>query len=147
MKHYLLILSLLGLPGASAAARPLAAQGEIAAPSQLPGTPPQERPAGPRPGGQHGEELFKDLDLTAKQQAKEEVIFKNQQQQLEALRGSTTDDREKAMSNRRRIESQTDAKLKTVLSSEQYAKYQAKKQEHPHPPKDGQRPPRQKDSK
>ena len=147
MKRYLMGLGLMGVLSAPVTAFSVHAQGEVTTTSRLPAPPQDERPAGPRLGGQHGGELLKDLDLSDKQQAKVDVIFKNQQQQMDALRSSAGGDREKAMSNRRRIESQTDAKLKTVLTSEQYAKYQAKKQEQPRPPKDGQRPPRQKDTK
>ena len=86
-------------------------------------------------------EQLSDLNLSADQKERVDAIFKNQRQQMEDLRSSTGNDREKSMSSLRHLESQTNAQLKAVLTSEQYAKYQAKKKNHPRPPKDGQAPP------
>ncbi|OUJ74091.1 hypothetical protein [Hymenobacter crusticola] len=104
-------------------------------------TPGRRPPGGPGP---MSAELLKDLNLSADQQERVDAIFKNQQQEMEDLRSSTGNDHDhdKIMSSMRKLESQADAQLKATLTSEQYAKYQAKKKDRPRPPKDGHAPPR-----
>ena len=104
----------------------------------------QEAPSGRHPSGGPGPisaEQLKDLNLSDDQKERVEAIFKNQRQEMEDLRSTTGDDRDKMMSGMHKLESQTDAQLKAVLTSEQYTKYQAKKKDRPRPPKDGQGPP------
>lgn len=71
------------------------------------------------PGGQRGS-LFKDLDLTADQQAKIEALLKEQQGQRPS--GPPTDADRQAMQARR---AEMDTRLKAILTPEQYTKYQA----------------------
>ncbi|WP_324677137.1 hypothetical protein [Hymenobacter sp. GOD-10R] len=102
-------------------------------------TPGRRSPGGPGP---LSAELLKDLNLSVDQQERVDAIFKNQQQEIEDLRSTTGNDRDKLMSGMRKLESQVDTQLKATLTSEQYAKYQAKKKDRSRPPKDGQGPPR-----
>ena len=86
-------------------------------------TPLQDAPAQTRPG--RGGAMFKELNLTADQQAKVEALLKEQRAQG-GMRGSqsgppTEADRQ-AMQTRR---AEMDAKLKDILTPEQYAKYQS----------------------
>ncbi|QNH62717.1 hypothetical protein [Hymenobacter sediminicola] len=80
--------------------------------------------------GQRSDELAKELGLNAKQKAKVEKIFQEQQQQMQALRSrSGSADRSQSMSEVKRIHDNSDKKLKDVLSKKQYAQFEAKRQE------------------
>jgi len=144
MKKSFLRLCLLGISLSSS----YAATASVANPGSLrlppffgQDTPPQGPPAdGQRRPKMGGADQLKDLDLTDKQKSKVEAIMKKQQQQRESLRKQGTD-REAMMTEMRRLESETDVELKSVLTAEQYTKYQAKKKDRPQPPKDGQGPP------
>lgn len=104
--------------------------------------PPQGGPGkGQRPGGPGADQL-KDLNLTAKQKKQVDAIFKQQREQMDKEHKNGGNDREKGMADMRRRESETDTKLKAILTKEQYTQYQAKKRDRPQPPKDGQRPSR-----
>ncbi|RTQ53383.1 hypothetical protein EJV47_01175 [Hymenobacter gummosus] len=101
-------------------------------PQQEPPTRPQGPPPGRGPGANpetRAEELAKSLKLSGKQKNEVTTILKNQHQQMEALRNSQGGDadREKGMSQMRRLDSETDAKLKAVLSAAQYNQYLAQK--------------------
>ena len=78
--------------------------------------------------GQRSAELAKELGLNARQKAKVEKIFQEQQQQMQALR-SRSADRSQSMSEFKRIHDNSDKKLKDVLSKKQYAQFEAKHQE------------------
>lgn len=114
----------------------------LSAVAQEPGTRPQGPPPGRGPGHnpeQQAADLTKKLKLNDKQQGEVTAIFKNQQQQLEALRGSkppTDADREKGMEQMRRVDTDTDARLKAVLTPAQYNQYLAQKPQ-PGGPKGG----------
>jgi periplasmic protein CpxP/Spy len=116
----------------------------VGATLDLPGQEPAARPQGPPParGGnpqERAEQLAKSLKLNSQQQKEVMTILQNQHQQLEALRSSASaeTDRAKGMSQRRRLDGETDAKLKAVLSVEQYNQYLAQKPQ-PGGPRDGQ---------
>ncbi|AHJ97208.1 hypothetical protein [Hymenobacter swuensis] len=92
-----------------------------------------EKPGEGRGGRGQGNrlaEMTKDLNLTADQQTRVAAIQQEQMQQMQAQRGTGgTEDRTARMQQMRAQEESTDAKLKGVLTPEQYQKYQAKKQE------------------
>ncbi|WP_139923632.1 hypothetical protein [Hymenobacter sp. DG01] len=75
------------------------------------------------------DELAKELDLSKKQKSKIEKIFQDQQQQMQALRGRSGQDRGQQMSEFKRIRENTDKQLKDALSKKQYAQLEAKRQE------------------
>ena len=80
--------------------------------------------------GQRSDDLAQELGLNAKQKAKVEKIFQEQQQQMQALRSrSGSADRSQSMSEFKRIHNNSDKKLKDVLSKKQYAQFEAKRQE------------------
>lgn len=75
-------------------------------------------------------EMTKELNLTADQQTKVAAIQQDQMQQMKSLRTSgETTDRQARMQQMQSLQASTDAKLKDVLSPEQFQKYQTKKQE------------------
>ena len=96
---------------------------------------PSTRPQGPPPGRgrnpqQQADELAKQLKLSDKQKTEVAAIFQDQHKQLEALRGSTPPaegDREKGMEQMRRLQADTDARLKGVLTAAQYQQYEARR--------------------
>lgn len=75
------------------------------------------------------DEMARDLGLSAKQQDKLEKIFQDQHKQMEALHNRQGLDRDKQMSEAKSIRKNTDKKLKSALSKDQYAKLEAKRQE------------------
>lgn len=84
-------------------------------------TPTQAPPMGSgRPGGR-GAAMFKELNLTADQQAKVEALMR-ENRPTERPSGPPTEADRKAMQERR---TQLDAKLKEILTPEQYTKYQS----------------------
>lgn len=110
-------------------------------------TAPAEGRGGPG-GGRGGRgnmlaEMSKELNLTADQQTKVAAIQQEQRQQMQSLRASgETTTQEARMQQMRTLEESTDAKLKGVLTPEQFQQYQAKKQERmrrPGPPAGGTR--------
>ena len=112
---------------------------------------PATRPPGPPPGRgpgrtpeQQADDLAKNLKLDDKQKKEVAAIFKSQHEQMQAQRGSNPPaegDRAKGMEQMRRLQSDTDAKLKGVLAAAQYKQYEAQKPRHGSPKgdKDGQR--------
>ncbi|RSK47129.1 Spy/CpxP family protein refolding chaperone [Hymenobacter rigui] len=84
---------------------------------------------GGRGPGNRMAEMTKDLNLTANQQTQVAAIQQEQLQQMQALRGNGgTEDREARMQQMRTLDESTDAKLKGVLTPEQFQQYQAAKQ-------------------
>jgi len=92
-----------------------------------------EKPGAGRGGrgpGNRMAEMTKDLNLTADQQTRIAAIQQEQLQQMQAQRGTGgPEDRTARMQQMRAQEESTDAKLKGVLTPEQYQQYQTKKQE------------------
>ena len=94
----------------------------LAAPAAFAQTAPtaatSQQPGG-RPG--RGAEMMKELNLTADQQAKIEAILR-ESRPAERPSGPPTEAERQAMQTRR---AELDAKIKAVLTPEQYTKYQA----------------------
>lgn len=115
------------------------------------GQEPSSRPQGPPPGRgpghspeQQAAELARKLKLSDKQKQEVAAIFQDQHQQLEALRGSNppaAGDREKGLEQMRRLQTDTDARLKGVLTAAQYQQYEAQRPQPggPRGNKDGKR--------
>jgi Spy/CpxP family protein refolding chaperone len=114
----------LALVAASLATTGLAAQA----------APRQEAPAQGRPRG--GADRFKDLNLTEDQKAKIDALMKEQREQRGARgqQGPPSDADRQAMQARR---AEMDAKIKGILTPEQYTKYEALR---PQGGRGGQRP-------
>jgi len=95
-------------------------------------TPAQDAPAQARQG--RGGEMFKELNLTDDQKAKVEALMKEQRAQgglRSGQAGPPTEADRQAMQTRR---AEMDAKLKEILTPEQYTKYQSlRPQRGPHP--------------
>ncbi|WP_375435685.1 hypothetical protein [uncultured Hymenobacter sp.] len=77
----------------------------------------------------HIDEITQELGLSSKQKSKVEKIFQEQQQQMQALRSRSGNDRSQGMAEAKRIHESTNKKLKNVLSKKQYAQFEAKRQE------------------
>jgi periplasmic protein CpxP/Spy len=87
---------------------------------------PAHPEAGPR-GGPRGEmlkEMGEKLNLTADQKAKLQEAFKSQR---EAMKDLTPEERREKMKENRKT---TDAKIKEILTPEQYAQWEKMKQEN-----------------
>jgi Spy/CpxP family protein refolding chaperone len=82
-------------------------------------TPRQEAPA---QGHQRGGDRFKDLNLSDDQKAKMEALMKEAREQRGSQQGPPSDADRQAMQARR---ADMDAKIKGILTPEQYTKYQA----------------------
>lgn len=103
-----------------------------------------ERPAGKRgpggPGGPaFGARLAEELKLSEEQKTKVQDAFKQQREKLEALRNAPPEERrEKA----RALREEMDKKMKEILTSEQYEKFQKLREERGPvgPGKEGRRP-------
>jgi Spy/CpxP family protein refolding chaperone len=83
-------------------------------------TPRQEAPAQGRQRG--GGDRFKDLNLSDDQKAKMEALMKEAREQRGSQQGPPSDADRQAMQARR---ADMDAKIKGILTPEQYTKYQA----------------------
>ena len=124
----------LALVAATLAATTLVAH---ASPLAAPG---QDAPAQGRPQRGPGGDMFKDLNLSADQQTKIDALLKEERAQRGSRpQGPPSDADRKAMETRR---ADMDAKLKGILTPEQYTKYQAKRPQGG-PGKGGQRPARE----
>ncbi|WBA44120.1 hypothetical protein [Hymenobacter canadensis] len=75
------------------------------------------------------QELAAELKLTPEQQPQVTAILREQVGQLQAARDNAGGDRQQMMSELQRIGGATDAKMKAVLTAEQYGKYEVFKQE------------------
>jgi Spy/CpxP family protein refolding chaperone len=84
-------------------------------------TPRQEAPAQGRQRGGGGDR-FKDLNLSDDQKAKMEALMKEAREQRGSQQGPPSDADRQAMQARR---ADMDAKIKGILTPEQYTKYQA----------------------
>jgi Spy/CpxP family protein refolding chaperone len=93
--------------------------------------PLQEAPAQGRPRG--GADRFKDLNLTDDQKTKIDALMK-EQRGTRGQQGPPTDADRQAMQTRR---AEMDAKIKAILTPEQYTKYEAMR---PQGGRGGQRP-------
>lgn len=82
-----------------------------------------ERPGGPR-GGQPGERIKKlaeELNLTADQKAKMEAAMKEQRDAMQGAKDLTPEERRTKMQENRKA---MDAKIKEILTPEQYTKWE-----------------------
>ncbi len=104
-------------------------------------------------GGQRGkapsvedrlERMQKDLDLTDDQVAKIKPILEDMQKQMEALRESSSGDREKSMEAMKKLMDSEEEKISALLTDEQKTKLaEMKKEREKNRPGPGQgRPPR-----
>ena len=87
-------------------------------------TPAQEAPAQGRPGGQRGDR-YKDLNLSDDQKTKLDALMKEERADgggRQGQQGPPSDADRQAMQTRR---ADMDAKIKGILTPEQYTKYQA----------------------
>ncbi|MDU0372710.1 hypothetical protein ACFPAF_20080 [Hymenobacter endophyticus] len=98
---------------------------------------------GGRGPGNHLAEMTKELNLTPEQQTKVAALQQAQQQQLQAQRASNQgEDRAARQQQLQAQRAATDAKLKEVLTAEQYQQYQTRQQQRPQrtgPPAGGNR--------
>lgn len=123
-----LVAAALATTGLVAQASPLAAPGQDA--------PAQTRPR----GGQRGGDRYKDLNLSDDQKTKLDALMKEERGQRGpggGQQGPPSDADRKAMESRR---ADMDAKVKGILTPEQYTKYQAQR---PQGGRGGQRPARE----
>jgi Spy/CpxP family protein refolding chaperone len=82
-----------------------------------------------RNGQKRLDAMAKELDLNSKQKSKVEKIFKDQHEQMQALRSRSGNDRSQMKADAQRIRQNTDKQLKDVLNKKQYAQLEAKRQE------------------
>lgn len=91
--------------------------------------PKAERPEGGPRGGQRMDmlkEMAEKLELTADQKAKLQEAFKAQRENRKDLKDATPEERRAAMKEAREA---MDAKIKEILTPEQYAKWEKIRQE------------------
>ncbi|GAB3638389.1 hypothetical protein GCM10027422_39790 [Hymenobacter arcticus] len=85
--------------------------------------PRQDAPAQTAPRGGRGAAMLKDLNLTAEQQTQVDALMKDEMAQRGTRpSGPPTDAERQAMQTRR---ADMEAKMKGILTPEQYTKYQA----------------------
>lgn len=92
--------------------------------------PKAERPEGGPRGGQRGDmlkEMAEKLNLTAEQKTKLQEAFKAQRENRKDLKDATPEERRAAMKEAREA---MDAKIKEILTPEQYAKWEKIRQEN-----------------
>src|ERR1041385_2535037 len=96
------------------------------APSSTPsaGNPPAGGPGGMRGRGPNMEQLTKDLDLKDDQKDKVKTALDEMRQKNMDLRNDTSLSQEDRQAKRKAIMDATDAKMKEILTSEQYAKWE-----------------------
>ena len=106
--------------------------------------PKAERPEGGPRGGQRGDmlkEMAEKLNLTAEQKTKLQEAFKAQRENRKDLKDATPEERRAAMKEAREA---MDAKIKEILTPEQYAKWEKIRQENRPGGPGGKRPGKQK---
>ena len=92
--------------------------------------PKAERPEGGPRAGQRGDmlkEMAEKLNLTAEQKTKLQEAFKAQRENRKDLKDATPEERRAAMKETREA---MDAKIKEILTPEQYAKWEKIRQEN-----------------
>lgn len=93
--------------------------------------------------GTHLAEMTKELNLTPEQQTKVAALQQEQMQQMQTQRATNQGgDRAAGQQQLRAQRAAIDAKLKDVLTAEQYQQYQTRQQQRPQrtgPPSDGNR--------
>jgi periplasmic protein CpxP/Spy len=92
--------------------------------------PKAERPEGGPRGGQRGDmlkDMAEKLDLTADQKTKLQEAFKAQRENRKDLKDATPEERRTAMKEAREA---MDAKIKEILTPEQYTKWEKIRQEN-----------------
>ena len=81
--------------------------------------------------------MAKELGLNADQEAKVEHLMLTRQQESTALKAKYGTDRKAGRTEMKAAHDRYETQFKTILTPEQYAKYQAKKNEHRDKMKDG----------
>lgn len=124
------ILAILALGG-------LMACEPIALAQDKPATPPpaggDTTPAPPRGGGRGAglQGILDKLELTDAQKDKVKPVIADQREKMQALRGDTSLSREDRMAKMKEINDAVDAKLKDILTADQYAKFQELRKQMP----------------
>jgi periplasmic protein CpxP/Spy len=82
-----------------------------------------ERPGGPRPGqpGERIKKIAEELNLTPEQRTKLEAAMKEQRDAAQGAKDLTPEERRAKMQENRKA---MDAKIKAILTPEQYAKWE-----------------------
>ncbi|MET4073675.1 hypothetical protein [Hymenobacter sp. UYCo722] len=81
--------------------------------------------------------MAKELGLNADQEAKVERLMLDRQQETTALKAKYATNRKAGRTEMKAAHDRFEAQFKTILTPDQYAKYQAKKEEHRDKMKDG----------
>ena len=105
----------------------LAVSGAVFAQDAQTAAPAQDNPAAATAqSGQHGERMFdqlsQKLNLSAEQQQQLKPIFSERRQKMQGLRGSN-DSKADKRNEARQIMKDSDAKIKGVLTADQYTQY------------------------
>jgi Spy/CpxP family protein refolding chaperone len=103
----------------------MALQAEDAAPKGKPPGGPGAHARGPGGG-----EMFKDLNLTDDQKAKMKANMEEMQKQMKALREDATLKEEDKRAKFKALREANQAKIKEILTPEQFEKFQKRMQEH-----------------
>ncbi|MET4105283.1 hypothetical protein [Hymenobacter sp. UYP22] len=93
---------------------------------------PHDTSRGGRGPGNHLAEMTKELNLTPEQQTKVAALQQEQMQQMQTQRANNQGgDRAARQQQLQAQRAATDAKLKEVLTAEQYQQYQTRQQQRP----------------
>ena len=125
MKKTLFLLAALALTtaGTSFAQTMPAATSMVKAREQAPKSPAQK-------ADRHASKMAKELGLNADQEAKVEQLLLARQQESAALRTKYAVNKKAGRPKMKAAHDRYEAQFKTILSAEQYAKFQLKKTEH-----------------
>ena len=127
MKHALALLA--GLAAASPAfAQTAPAAGSPPAPALA--APPARRPAPDQRGERRAQYLAKELGLSADQQARVEKLLLARQQESAALKSKYGADKKAGRPTMKAAHDRYQTGLKSILTAEQYAKFDQLKDEH-----------------
>ena len=132
MKKTLFLLAALALTtvGTSFAQTTPATTSMVKARKQAPKSPTQK-------ADRHAGKMAKELGLTADQEAKVEQLLLVRQQESAALKTKYAANKKAGRPEMKAAHDRYEAQFKTILSAEQYAKFQLKKTEHHDKAKDG----------
>ena len=125
MKKTLILLAALALTtaGTSFAQTTPAATSMVKARKQAPKSPTQK-------ADRHAGKMAKELGLNADQEAKVEQLLLARQQESAALKTKHGTNKKAGRPEMKAAHDRYEAQFKTILSAEQYAKFQLKKTEH-----------------
>jgi protein CpxP len=87
-------------------------------------TPASAPPGGMRGRGQNLDQIAKDLDLSDDQKAKVKTVMDDQRQKITDLRADSSLSQEDRTAKRKEIRDASEAKLKDILTPDQFAKWQ-----------------------